>query len=354
MQDNAITGILYVAFGLVALVTLGKNDVPNIRQHPDNSAVRVAVALNAPDDGPTQADGTYPAILAYNEVGDYIGWSDWQHRPHIKSGGFHDVIIEQQKGPGQQATYLQLFAGTDAVCIAYISQTWADGTTRGWLGDMGRACGRPYYYSHIFVGNDGHVPDCIWMDADHSDDPDHDMPAALQIHMQEYTNLTTAYSRDPAHYCDEECIIFHRDPTKHLDFKKHPPKEDRLFRGNHPPGGPCCMDDDDGYAKRNRQRQQPRNRRPPALAARLVSSPHGKHSATDLCGSELSHGPDFVSWSERVFCDMGTKVSWPLCGSGGSVGGEEGEGECYEWETHSLVTGGRKVARHYATVEEWG
>ena len=158
MQDDAITGILYVAFGLVALVTLGKHDVPNIRQHPDNSAVRVAVALNAPDDGPTQADGTYPAILAYNEVGDYIGWSDWQHRPHIKSGGFHDVIIEQQKGPGQQATYLQLFAGTDAVCIAYISQTWADGTTRGWLGDMGRACGRPYYYSHIFVGNDGHVP----------------------------------------------------------------------------------------------------------------------------------------------------------------------------------------------------
>ena len=58
---------------------------------------------------------------------------------------------------------------------------------------------------------------------------------------------------------------------------------------------------------------------------------------------------------------MGTKVSWPLCGSGGGGGGgggreegeEEGEGECYEWETHSLVTGGRKVARDYATVEEW-
>ena len=68
------------------------------------------------------------------------------------------MVVDQHEGPGQQATYLQLFAGTDAVCIAYIAQMWADGQMRGWLGDMGGACGMPSYYSHIVVGNDGHVP----------------------------------------------------------------------------------------------------------------------------------------------------------------------------------------------------
>ena len=82
----------------------------------------------------------------------------------------------------------------------------------------------------------------------------------------------------------------------------------------------------------------------------LISSPREEHSAVELCASEMSYGPDFVSHAERVFCDMGTKVSWPLCGSGdGAVEGEE----CYRWETHSLVTGGKRVARNYEKVEEW-
>lgn len=158
-------GVIFVVSGIVGVTMFTKNEVPDFPTYHSNSIVRIAVALNGrgvntpePNDGPTQADGTTPAILAYNEMGDYIGWSNWHHRPHIKSGGYVDVVVHQDKGPSQQATYLQLFAGTDAVCIAYISQTWADGQMRGWLGDMGTACGRPTYYSHIFIGNDGHSP----------------------------------------------------------------------------------------------------------------------------------------------------------------------------------------------------
>lgn len=45
---------------------------------------------------------------------------------------------------------------------------------------------------------------------------------------------------------------------------------------------------------------------------------------------------------------MGTKISWPLCEKDGSV-----VEECYDWETHALVTGGKHVAKNYARIEEW-
>lgn len=162
MLSRGGLGVLYVAGGFVNLLTFGLFDLPQVIFDTNDSAIRVAVALNggldlpAPLDGPTEADGDFPAILAFNELGGYIG-SSWTHEK-IPSGGFSEVIVDQAKGPGQQATYLQFFARKDAVCIAYISQQWADGQTRGWLGDMGLACGRDWYYSHIVVGNDGYSP----------------------------------------------------------------------------------------------------------------------------------------------------------------------------------------------------
>ena len=141
MLSRGGLGVLYVTGGLVNLLTFGVFDLPQVIFDPNDSAVRVAVALDggvdlpAPNDGPTEADEDFPTILAFNELGGYIG-SSWTHEK-IPSGGFNEVIVDQAKGPGQQATYLQFFARKDAVCIAYISQQWADGQTRGWLGDMG-------------------------------------------------------------------------------------------------------------------------------------------------------------------------------------------------------------------------
>ena len=36
--------------------------------------------------------------------------------------------------------------------------------------------------------------ECMWMDADHSDDPEHDRPAAMQIHME----VRIETSREPS------------------------------------------------------------------------------------------------------------------------------------------------------------
>ena len=39
---------------------------------------------------------------------------------------------------------------------------------------------------------------------------------------------------------------------------------------------------------------------------RLVTSVHEQHSARELCENDHSYGPDFVSFSENLFCDMRT------------------------------------------------
>lgn len=78
----------------------------------------------------------------------------------------------------------------------------------------------------------------------------------------------------------------------------------------------------------------------------IIGSQHAEHSALELCASETSHSPDFVSFYEGVFCDMGTKSPWPLCL--GSVGVE-----CYKWETHSLVGKDGETRKEYDDVKTW-
>ncbi|KAH8776233.1 hypothetical protein BGZ57DRAFT_364443 [Hyaloscypha finlandica] len=45
----------------------------------------------------------------------------------------------------------------------------------------------------------------------------------------------------------------------------------------------------------------------------IVVSDYDTHSATELCDSATSVGPDFVSTKENFFCDMCTHELWPLC-----------------------------------------
>lgn len=108
--------------------------------------------------------------------------------------------------------------------------------------------------------------------------------------------------------------------------------------------------ENDGSIKRvKRSRRTHRHQGSDAVATfdHLIASAHDRHSARDLCEDEYSHGPDFMSFSEGIFCDMGTKMHWPLCANGTK------EDECYHGDTHSLVLGEERQARNYSSVVEW-
>ncbi len=154
-----IIGVFSAGLGLIGFV---KSNMPKpLDVKPTDSTVRIAVGLNGDKGVPgalRHAGGDVPLILAYNENQNLCGFSSAYDHTVISSGSFRDIIIRQDEyGPGEQATYLQIIPTTNELCIAYISQTWADGGQRGWVGDMGKGCYRNWYYSNIIVGT-GHKP----------------------------------------------------------------------------------------------------------------------------------------------------------------------------------------------------
>lgn len=154
-----VIGLISNAIGLISFL---ETNIPHVAvANPLDSYVRIAVALNG-DKGVAgalrHAAGEAPLVNAFNENQHLCGQTgDFDH-PYITSGSFYEMTVEQgELGPGEQATYLQIIPTTNELCIAYISQKWADLTSRGWVGDMAKGCGRDWYYSNIIVG-DSHKP----------------------------------------------------------------------------------------------------------------------------------------------------------------------------------------------------
>jgi hypothetical protein len=144
----AVAGLLSgIGFGILPLIPGIAPNTPSGAVSGD-SIVRIGVALSGRGTG-----GDAPYIAAFNQLGQFVGYNDKGGK--INYGSFSDRIINQHCKKnckkGQQAPYLQLWGGKDGICMAYISQTWADGQKRGWLGDMAKVCNMAWYYSNITV-----------------------------------------------------------------------------------------------------------------------------------------------------------------------------------------------------------
>ena len=320
--------VIGVVSGVLGIFQFAQDQMPS---HPDNPADRsfLRVHLGGGAASVPNAGGILGAIKVYNEDQTIIGAGSGDGP--IPRGGFQDITITQSYGPGQQPTYVQISGTDDGVCIAYLIQTWPDGIQRGWLGDMGQACGATWSYSNVIVGTD-HKPACTWLDQDHTGI----LSGSMQIHMQDFTNLTTDYSTDPAHYCAW--------PAMYFDART----EDTGLPDNQLWGAPGpSATATAATAKRALVNKRGQRKRSTKLANTIVGSHDEAHSAIKLCQSETSHGSDFVSFAEGVFCDMETKTAWPLCE-------ERVKDECYDWETHALVEkGGKTTKKGYSDVQRW-
>lgn len=76
------------------------------------------------------------------------------------------------------------------------------------------------------------------------------------------------------------------------------------------------------------------------------------HSAIEVCESKSSWGPDFVSVTEGIFCDMCERRSYPLCS-------EKETGACFDMATKQLKStgNGRRDGiipeKRYNEVRHW-
>lgn len=279
----------------------------------------------------------------------------------IADGGYKDIkVTASTDQQGRQAQYISVSkGGNDALCISYIAVTWPDGQQKGWYGDVGYQCGGSWYNSQTIIGEDNYQPKCVWIDGDKSNGI---TTQGMGIHITDFTateERAKAYAGDPDTMCKSkprfhlyddltsDMFLPYFDPP--LEYDEHnvdkdkskvlvdgastgqlPPKNKRKRRGN--------------VAKRHH------------FPGKLVTSAKPAHSARELCESDTSMGPDFVSSHEGLFCDMSEKELWPLCDSNHTTG-------CFDARNNTMVAGsksrrdeasGRNIPeKEYSNVQTW-
>ena len=137
----------------------------------------------------------------------------------------------------------------------------------------------------------------------------------MAIHFPSFSGRGS-YSSNPKSYCG--------------------PKAFRAYRGN------------DGSGPLLGKRETPRPKR--AVDTRLVVSSDPSHTATDLCNSDTSRGPDFISVTEGLFCDMETRQLLKVCTDGVNT-------DCVHMPGNSTVAvvkrDGSMTEKGYTTVVNW-
>jgi hypothetical protein len=176
---------------------------------------------------------------------------------YVGAGGIVDLTIDAEvpgefvsrvdehdrialNNPGQRAEYVNILNSDDATCIAWITVSQYD-DTRGsaWTGDVGRACGQPWYANKEFAGKleDGSdfIPACMWLDGDHTNDiPYSSMKWTVRAFGEKTTDTASAastcdalYFRDNGEVNDGESTI-HKQPSRTFaDLSYRDPKPQR-------------------------------------------------------------------------------------------------------------------------------
>jgi hypothetical protein len=178
----------------------------------------------------------------------------------------------------QTPSFFRVF--TLLFCIAntfLLAVTQPDGLmVLSWMGDIGKACGQGWYHGNVLAGrykntDDPYYPSCTWLDGNLEKDS---KSASMKINMEKY--LIGDEKMDEDVQAEDWCQY-----TVFSEEKEPQAKKKRSLK--------------------------PHNR--------LVVSSNARHSAVELCESQTSWGPDFVSSEEGIFCDMDTHTTWPLCTS---------------------------------------
>jgi hypothetical protein len=152
--------------GLLGVVSFAQSLFPAFTG--SSTRVRIAAGLDGTQ-GLRAAGGGIKRVAAWdynqNQVGETIASDSWNTVTGtmnygifgVPEGNFVDIDVPLGWS-NKQTPFIVIDSGrqgwqnSDAICIAYVSTTWADGAQYGWIGNWGRECGLEWYYSGIYVG----------------------------------------------------------------------------------------------------------------------------------------------------------------------------------------------------------
>ncbi|THZ29595.1 hypothetical protein D6C89_01929 [Aureobasidium pullulans] len=272
--------------GILGTISFLQSNIPS--NDGTSSKVRVFVGLDGTQ-GLTNAGGDAPDIRQFNNNPEFLGA---KYDPgHIGSGTYKDIKIGQSR---QQPVYTLLTANNDAICIAYMTTTWPDGSQYAFAGNWGHTCGQDWYYSGVY--QDNKELECVWIDGN-GDRP----VTAFHVKWPEFNEnefATTDSNNIQSKYCDSPNALnfqYGNDPGT-IYYKRDAADSTRSY----PP------------PVKQLHQKAPTSRRS-IVDNCLVKTSRPSQSARTLCESETSSGPNFVNLAEGLYCDMQKKELMPTC-----------------------------------------
>ncbi|KAG9239589.1 hypothetical protein BJ875DRAFT_514773 [Amylocarpus encephaloides] len=301
MAALGVVGVIGLLGSALSIFQFGRDNFPKKESSTStvsHATIRIQVGLDTKD-GLSNAGGDYPDVRIFNEGGEFIGSK--YDTGKIKNGGFTDLKVDVK---GQQPTYSLFSANNDAVCIAYISQTWPDGQQYGWLGNMAHCHSDsiPWYYSNIILDNK--AMDCMWIDGN-GDATD---VTGFQVHFSEFTQKGDKFS-----VSQTQDILCNSGPPFKTYTNKDPNSITYWTLSHKRNTIPQYVASPVNINTTTPEKSTTASGNPLARDTRLIKSNKKEHCAVAICQDPSSAGPDFVNPEEGVFCCMKTKKSYPVC-----------------------------------------
>ncbi|KAH9207294.1 hypothetical protein DL95DRAFT_234348, partial [Leptodontidium sp. 2 PMI_412] len=258
--------------------------------------------------------GSIPHLAFWDINGHRIGQYKGDEDGHINQNMEHKGSIQNYqtvpKGEARQPEYVMISTQEkDAICISYVYAS-GNGAQWAWYGDIGFNCGADWFLSNFKVGSGTYSPKCVWIDHDHTNNLRYQ---GFSLHMPDFSSTddrVTQFTNNPDTLCKSSprmkfwenitpngLIPFFKPPLKYTDGGADANPARVIDKVKRSIGS-------SRHFSRNNGNNKP---------GRLIVSSMATHSAKELCESGTSVGPDFVSTTERVFCDMSEKEWWYLC-----------------------------------------
>jgi len=336
MAGHAINTIIGLVSGGLGILQFGMDNFA--APETAHSVVRVTVGLDY-DGGLSNSGGDLPDVRLFNEAGDFIGMKVDPGK--VQSGSFGEIKVDHDGDNGQQATYTLLSANNDAICIAHVTITWPDGDKYAWVGDWGDRCGATWYYSNVYVGGTSHKPRCMWIDLD-GDQPQ----TGFQIHWPEFVTDTPEAPSD----LDQNYLCNAGPPFRH--YSGFDPRSITYWvLGNNKKRSTRTRISEVAGEEDVKKRSNDHNNNPEhKFNDALIINNSLEQSASALCGSHTSVGPDYANMEEGLFCRMSDKTLFPICDQHRGI-----HDNCFDSTLQQLIVNG-KAARDspYKKVTNWG
>lgn len=365
---------------------------------PNQTKVRVFAGLGTT--ASTGTGGSVPAVALWDGVGGFIGSSGIED-DYIPDGSFVDLTVQPPSADDERSTeYMAVAAtGQDDLCIASIALAMPDGDSLAMYGDIPSQCGAPWYHSNMILGNTDFKPRCVWITNTVSKTRPYQ---GFGIHLPDFLSSpqrTAQYDSHDGSMCHaqprfsmytkigvgDSIPVFSPPLGSNPDLTDISP--DTVSTAPMKPAGQITGllepitgrplgTSIDGIASgassslnlpvqapsSGRRRRRQTTNSTANTQDNLIISTDPKHSAQILCQSTTSSGPDFISMTEGLFCDMDVKQLWPLCSS------INASSSCFDTTSNTLLTGAPYssttmgntflatsgiISKTYDTVTQW-